>query len=87
MKRALTFASLAVTLAIAACATKRLPPGTPAPEYETRSFPPWPAASAGASASASAAPDVGSPPVIGPPAASVTPAAVPSAPSPRARDE
>lgn len=36
--------SVAAVLALgiaAACAAKRLPPGTPPPEYETRELPPW----------------------------------------------
>jgi hypothetical protein len=33
----------------AACSTKRLPPGTPPPEYEERPVSPWPSASAPAS--------------------------------------
>jgi hypothetical protein len=27
---------------VSACSVKALPPGTPPPEYETRSFEPWP---------------------------------------------
>ena len=87
MNRALTLGLFAVTLVVVACATKRLPPGTPAPEYETRSFPPWPAASASAPASASAAPSLGSAPTEGPPAPSAIPMTLPAAPSPGARDE
>jgi hypothetical protein len=55
---------LAWALLAVGCATKRLPPGTPPPEYETRTFAPWPPASA------SAAPDPAqaSPPAVeGPP--------------------
>jgi hypothetical protein len=37
------------------CATKRLPPGTPPPEYETQVFPPWPPPSAVPSAAPAAA--------------------------------
>jgi hypothetical protein len=38
------FRLIAVAIVIAtagACAAKRLPPGTPPPEYETRELPPW----------------------------------------------
>ena len=46
------------------CATKRLPPGTPPPEYEKRAFEPWSQnePDAGADAQASAAPPAGSAP-------------------------
>ncbi len=47
----------AVTLAlvgVGACATKRLPAGTPPPEYETHAFQPWPPASAAPRAAVSA---------------------------------
>lgn len=55
-----------------ACATKRLPPGTPPPEYETRSFEAWPPASA------SAAPAPSPPP---PPSVEGPPPAPPEAPA------
>jgi hypothetical protein len=32
---------LVLTLVFAGCAAKRLPPGTPPPEYETRELPAW----------------------------------------------
>ena len=35
-------------LACLGCATKSLPPGTPPPEYEKRTFEPWPPPDAGA---------------------------------------
>jgi len=38
------------------CSAPQLPPGTPPPEYETRSLPPWPGAAAGAAGMASNAP-------------------------------
>jgi hypothetical protein len=34
------------------CATKSLPPGTPPPEYEKRTFEPWPPPDAGTGAEA-----------------------------------
>jgi hypothetical protein len=37
------------------CATKSLPPGTPPPEYEKRSFEPWPPGDAGVDAGEPAA--------------------------------
>ena len=46
------------------CATKSLPPGTPPPEYEKRSFEPWPPANAGVDAGE---PDAASGPVETPP--------------------
>jgi hypothetical protein len=53
MSRALLVA-LGACLWLSACATKRLPPGTPPPEYETRAIPPWPPVSASAPAPAPA---------------------------------
>jgi hypothetical protein len=38
------------------CATKSLPPGTPPPEYEKRTFEPWPTAASDAGADAQASP-------------------------------
>jgi hypothetical protein len=35
-------AAFLACLGLVACATKRLPPGTPPPEYETRAVSPWP---------------------------------------------
>lgn len=46
---------------LAACATKRLPPGTPPPEYEQRSVAPWPSAEPPASAQVPAPETVPSP--------------------------
>jgi hypothetical protein len=43
---------LGVAAGFAACSVKSLPPGTPPPEYERRSFEPWPAADAGSNADA-----------------------------------
>jgi hypothetical protein len=34
-------ASILLAFAMAGCAAKRLPPGTPAPEYEVREAEPW----------------------------------------------
>ncbi|MEO8900604.1 MAG: hypothetical protein ABI627_03695 [Polyangiaceae bacterium] len=39
-------------LAVAACSGRRLPPGTPAPEYEPPLVTPWPASEADAAAPA-----------------------------------
>jgi hypothetical protein len=67
MTRAL-LAALAACLWLSACATKRLPPGTPPPEYETRAIPPWPPVPSSSPAPAPAAsapelsPDAGSSP-------------------------
>jgi hypothetical protein len=36
-----SFAALVAVTLVAACAAKRLPPGTPPPEYETRELPAW----------------------------------------------
>jgi hypothetical protein len=44
------FGVMLACVAVAACATKRLPAGTPPPEYEMRAFPSWPPASAQAGA-------------------------------------
>lgn len=33
---------------VGGCSAPQLPPGTPAPEYETRSLPPWAGAAGGA---------------------------------------
>jgi hypothetical protein len=35
------FVEIFAVALIAGCATKRLPPGTPPPEYETRELPAW----------------------------------------------
>jgi hypothetical protein len=53
------------------CATKSLPPGTPPPEYEKRTFEPWPnaASDAGADAEASPAAPAGPAPAEAPPSA------------------
>jgi hypothetical protein len=45
--------------AVAGCAAKRLPPGTPPPEYETRTLEPW---SGDAPDAGTAAPVPGEPP-------------------------
>jgi hypothetical protein len=55
------------------CGPPRLPPGTPPPEYETRSLPPWPAAAGGAGGQA---PTTAQAPTPAPPG---TPAGVPAA--------
>ncbi len=48
MSRAIHVVRVAFGLALCcSCATKSLPPGTPPPEYEKRSFEPWPPADAG----------------------------------------
>jgi len=54
---ALGFVALAI---MAACSGRRLPPGTPPPEYEPPIVTPWPAPSADAGADASAASAPGS---------------------------
>jgi hypothetical protein len=36
-----TLLALVAVAALLGCAAKRLPPGTPPPEYETRELPPW----------------------------------------------
>jgi len=41
-------ALLVVGAELGGCSAPRLPPGTPPPEYETRTLPPWPGAAAGA---------------------------------------
>lgn len=51
------WALLALSL-VAGCAAKRLPPGTPPPEYETRELPAW---TGDAPAAASASPEPGDP--------------------------
>jgi hypothetical protein len=53
-----------ITVAVTGCAAKRLPPGTPPPEYELRELPPW----------TPPAPDAGAPE---PPAPLLAPAPVP----------
>jgi hypothetical protein len=53
---------------LGACSAPQLPPGTPPPEYETRSLPPWPAAAAGAAGLApNAAAEAGGPGALGAP--------------------
>ncbi len=65
-------------LMASACASKRLPPGTPPPEYEVRALPPWPfAVDAGAEA-----PDASSPSAASSPASRS--AEVPAGPEPAA---
>jgi hypothetical protein len=53
-----------IVLAFMGCAAKRLPPGTPPPEYEKRTFEPWPPleSDAGADAAAPAVEPAGPPP-------------------------
>jgi hypothetical protein len=58
-------------LLLGSCATKRLPPGTPAPEYEERPVAPWPSASAAADPGRPAAPEPAVP--AGPDAGSAAP--------------
>jgi hypothetical protein len=56
-----------VALAFAACSGRRLPPGTPPPEYEPPIVSPWPAENTDAGAGAGAASDsgvLGSPPAL-----------------------
>jgi hypothetical protein len=48
-------------LLLGSCAPKRLPPGTPAPEYEERPVAPWPSASAAADPSPPAAAEAAAP--------------------------
>lgn len=86
MTRALLFGTV-VFGALAGCASKRLPPGTPPPEYETRTFPPWPPLSAAPSASVAA--PVLAPSATAAPAASEgpLPAKTPPSPSPSAAGE
>jgi hypothetical protein len=54
------------------CSAPQLPPGTPPPEYETRTLPPWPGAAAGAAG----LPSNGAPE----PADTVSPQALPPGP-------
>jgi hypothetical protein len=61
---------LGAASAFAACSVKSLPPGTPPPEYERRSFEPWPATDAGPDADALATPDASSPDALATPVAS-----------------
>jgi hypothetical protein len=68
MNRWLTLCFL-LSLPLVACASKRVPPGTPPPEYERRPVEPWP----------SAAPV--EPPVVPQPPAIVEPPAVPAPPA------
>jgi hypothetical protein len=44
--------ALAALLGAFSCSVKSLPPGTPPPEYERRSFEPWPPAAADAGSDA-----------------------------------
>jgi hypothetical protein len=61
-------------VACGGCATKRLPPGTPPPEYEKRTFEPWPPSEPDAGADAAAP--------LAPPADSAPTEAVPPSPVP-----
>jgi hypothetical protein len=69
MKSAATFGLALVSLSLAACSSKRLPPGTPPPEYEQRPVAPWPSASL----PAAAVPEVAEPPPAGPEAGAAGP--------------
>ncbi|HTQ03687.1 MAG TPA: hypothetical protein VMI54_07510 [Polyangiaceae bacterium] len=88
MKRAVATGLLA--LAAGGCAAKRLPPGTPPPEYETRAIPAWPPASAAPAASAASVPSaatVDGPPSASGPSAAAASAKTPPSPSPSAAGE
>jgi hypothetical protein len=74
----LFLAVLLGSYALGACATKRLPPGTPPPEYETRAIPPWPPATP----SSSVAPTESGPPAAESPDAGSTLDAASAAPGP-----
>ena len=50
MSRPGRFGCAVLVAACVGCATKSLPPGTPPPEYEKRTFEPWPPADAGVDA-------------------------------------
>jgi hypothetical protein len=52
---------------VAGCAAKRLPPGTPPPEYETRELPPWSGDTPDAGMPAPAPAEAPSPPAEGAP--------------------
>ncbi len=77
----LLLTALCACLWLGGCATKRLPPGTPPPEYETRAVPPWPPVTSAPSAPApvptapEGSPDAGS----GPDGASSEPSPSPDA--------
>jgi hypothetical protein len=75
-----------VGTALVACASPRLPPGTPPPEYEMRTYAPWPPASA-PSAAPAPAPVVGPEAPSGPGTPSATQAPVGDGPSPAAPSE
>ena len=56
-----------ITLAFAACSGRRLPPGTPPPEYEPPIVSPWPGENSDAGAdAASDSEDAASPPGLAP---------------------
>jgi hypothetical protein len=75
--RALAIAGL---LGVVACSVKSLPPGTPPPEYERRSFEPWPAGAADAGDAGSDAEVVSEPPPTVSPAPSAdAPGEIPDA--------
>lgn len=69
-----------LAVALTACASRRLPPGTPPPEYETRSYPAWPPASAASIASAQP-PDPAAPPGPDTPVSPVEPGAAGTVPA------
>ncbi|MEI9939994.1 MAG: hypothetical protein WDO69_22460 [Pseudomonadota bacterium] len=50
-----------ITLTFAACSGRRLPPGTPPPEYEPPTVTPWPVESADAGGDAAARNDAEAP--------------------------
>jgi hypothetical protein len=52
MPRHRHFVALAALAVLCGCAAKRLPPGTPPPEYETRELAPWTAEALDAGAAA-----------------------------------
>jgi hypothetical protein len=91
MTRVVRVVMVVVGVTASACASKRLPPGTPPPEYETRPISPWPpeaASSRAPAGSANALPPATST-EVGPPPPPVGGSAgsLPAAPSPAARDE
>jgi len=51
---ALGLALTAITLSFSGCSGRRLPPGTPPPEYEPPTVTPWPVANADAGSDANA---------------------------------
>lgn len=62
MNRSTRTVLVLAALAALGCAAKRLPPGTPPPEYETRELPPWSGDATDAGSSEPATPEAAPPP-------------------------